>query len=507
MNSGKKILKNLFIGVFGQAVSLALGILLPKLVITSYGSEVNGLLSSITNIYAYIALVEAGVAAASCQALYKPLAENDKGKMNAILSATNIYYHKTGYIYLALVLAFSTIYPLIIHSDIPFFTVVLVILFNGLGNVINYFFHGKYLILLRADGKNYVRTGLELATNTLKHIIKIVFITLGYNVVYVQCAAMFVSFVQMIYITYYIKKHYSWIDFSVPPNTQSISQSKNVVVHEVNYMITSNVDTVILTVFRTLKEVSVYALYHLLFSAINRILRVIRDSVEFKVAHLFHKEKEKFMKVFPVFETYYITLSFAVFSVANYFVLPFIDIYTKDVSDAEYVLPMIPLLFVLINLLSAGRYPSEAMVHIAGHFKQTQKSAVIETIINLVTSIILVQFAGIAGVLMGTVISSLYRTNYLIHYVNKHIIGRKTSKTYLCWCVNVLVFLLTLVINQVITIRMDSYLKIFLFCVPYGIGTLLLYFGVVSFVMRREWCTIWSIGKSWIQNRRGKKQA
>ena len=78
---------------------------------------------------------------------------------------------------------------------------VLVILFNGLGHVINYFFHGKYLILLKADGKNYVRTGLELATNTLKHIIKIVFITLGYNVVYVQCAAMFVSFVQMIYIT------------------------------------------------------------------------------------------------------------------------------------------------------------------------------------------------------------------------------------------------------------------------------------------------------------------
>ena len=249
MTSGQKIKKNLIIGTLGQLIALVLGILLPKLVITSYGSEVNGLLSSVTNIYAYIALVEAGVAAASCQALYKPIAENDRERMNAVLSATNLYYHKTGYIYLGLIIAFAVIYPMLITTEIPFFTIVLVILFNGLGNVVNYFFHGKYLILLKADGKNYVRTGMELVTNTSKHLIKIVFIKLGYNVLYVQFVAMLVSFAQMVYITYYIKKHYGWLDLSVAPAKQSISQSKNVFVHEINYLITSNVDTVLLTVF------------------------------------------------------------------------------------------------------------------------------------------------------------------------------------------------------------------------------------------------------------------
>jgi hypothetical protein len=141
---------------------------------TSYGSEVNGLISSVTNIYACIAIVEAGVTAASCQALYKPFSEHKRNDINAILAATHKYFHKTGLIYLGAIIAFSTIYPILIHSEIPYYVVVAVILFSGIGNVINYFFHGKYLILLKADGKNYVRTVVETFTNATKHISKIV---------------------------------------------------------------------------------------------------------------------------------------------------------------------------------------------------------------------------------------------------------------------------------------------------------------------------------------------
>ena len=502
MTSGQKIKKNLAIGIFGQLVTLILGILLPKLVITNYGSEVNGLLSSVTNIYAYIALVEAGVAAASCQALYKPIAENDQERMNAVLSATNLYYYRTGYIYLALIIAFAVVYPLLITTQIPFVTIVLVILFNGLGNVINYFFHGKYLILLRADGKNYVRTGMELVTNTSKHLRKIIFIKLGYNVLYVQFAAMLVSFVQMVYITYYIKKHYGWINLSVVPAKQSISQSKNVFVHEINYLITSNVDTVLLTIFKTLRTVSVYSLYNLLFSTINRLLRVVRDSIEFKIAHLYHEDKFKFDKAFYAFEVYYITFSFAVFSIANYFVLPFVELYTKNVTDVEYVIPVLPILFVLINLLSAGRYPADALVHIAGHFKQTQKSAVIETVINLVVSIALVRIWGIIGVLIGTIVSSIYRTNYLICYVNKNIIQRKNQSSYLCWCISFFVFLIITHINAYVRVNLSSYIHIFGFCVPYAIAVCILYFVINSLCFPKAFRSVLEILKR-NMNKRG----
>lgn len=480
MKDSKKIRNNLVLGISGQIVALVLGILVPKLILDNYGSEINGLLSSVTNIYTYIALVEAGVAAASCQALYKTIANKDREQTCAVLSATNKYYHRTGIIYLTLVAAFSALYPLLIKSQISYATVFLVVLFNGLGNVVNYFFHGKYLILLKADGKHYIRTGLEMVTNALKQIAKIVLIALGFDVVMVQFVAMLTSLAQMLYITYYIKKHYSWLDLSVKPDKSAISQSKNVLIHEINYLITANVDTVLLTIFTTLKTVSVYALYHLLFEMINRVLRTIRDSLEFKIAHIFHTDKEKFLKVFKAFEIYYIAFAFSLFTVANYFITPFLALYTSGVTDANYLDKYLPFLFVIINLLAVGRYPSEAMVHIAGYFRQTQKSAIIEMSINLVLSIVLINIFGIYGALLGTIASLLYRANYLIIYVNKKIIGRSVWSTYKCWTLNFLIYIFITMLNKFVVIELNSYIAIMLFCIPYAIAVMGVYFIIVS---------------------------
>lgn len=480
MKDGKKIQYNLIVGIAGQLAAMVLGILVPKLVLVSYGSEVNGLLSSVTNIYAYIAIVEAGVAAATCQALYKTIAQNDRDQTNAVLSATNIYYHKTGIIYLGLILMFSIVYPACIQTDIPYTTVVLIILFNGFGNVVNYFLHGKYLILLKADGKNYIRTGLEMITNAFKQISKIVLIALGYDVVVVQLVAMVAGFIQVIAITCYIKKNYAWIDLRVKPDKKAISKSKNVLVHEINYLITNNVDTVLLTVFTNLKIVSVYSLYTLLLSMVTRVLQTIRDAVEFKIAHEYHTDRRNFLRMFETYEVYSITLVFSLFSVVNYFLLPFISLYTKGITDVNYIDQHLPFAFIIVQLLFAGRYPSDAMVHIAGHFRQTQTSAVVETVLNLSVSIILVQFFGIYGALMGTVVSSLFRTNYLILYVNKHIIGRNPFQSYKCWIVNFCVYSCVAYLNRLIAVPLDSYLRVFAFCIPYGIGTVILYFTVAS---------------------------
>ena len=72
MNSlkAKKGLGNIVTGLFNQLVTIALGILIPRLILTSLGSEANGLLSSVNQVLAYLALLEAGIGTASMQALY-----------------------------------------------------------------------------------------------------------------------------------------------------------------------------------------------------------------------------------------------------------------------------------------------------------------------------------------------------------------------------------------------------------------------------------------------------
>ena len=118
--------------ILGQVITIAMGIVIPRLVLVNLGSENNGLLSSITQVLGYASLLEAGVGLASLQALYKPIAEEDKPTVNAIMSATNLYYRRTGIAYLLLVLFLSALYPIIIKTTIPYKTVALVVLISGL---------------------------------------------------------------------------------------------------------------------------------------------------------------------------------------------------------------------------------------------------------------------------------------------------------------------------------------------------------------------------------------
>ena len=480
MNNKKKIHRNLFLGIGSQVVTIVLGIIVPRLILTNYGSEVNGLLSSVTQIYSYVGLLEAGIGVATVQALYKTIGENSRDKTNSVLAATNKYYHRTGVLYLLAILAFSIIYPLVIKTDIPLITIVLVIVFNGMGSVINYFFQAKYFLLLQAEGKNYIQTSVTLFTNVFKNIASIILMSLGFDVVFVQMIAMVVSLIQMIYITWYIKRKYSWIDLSVEPDFQSISQSKNVLVHQISGLIFNNTDTIILSIFCGLKVTSVYAMYMMLFNMISTALGTVSSSVLFTMGHSYHIDKKRFIKLYDCFELYYVTLVFALYSIANFFILPFMKLYTGGVTDINYLDPYLPLMFISTFLLSCGRVAPNQAITIAGHFKKTQYRSILESVINLTVSLVAVNFLGIYGVLIGTIAALLYRANDIVIYSSKHILQRTCWITYKRWIVNLAVFIGVLLINRFLTFEMNSYLSIAIVFVPYALCTCVLFFGIAS---------------------------
>lgn len=480
LNNKKKISRNLIWGILSELVTIALGVLVPRLVLISYGSEVNGLLSSVTQIYSYLGLIEAGIGVATIQALYKSIGSDDKKRTNAILSATNRYYRRTGFLYFFAICVFSLLYPIIVKSEIPFITVVLIIAFNGMGNVISFFFQGKYFLLLQAEGKNYIKTSLNMIINILKQAAKIFLMARGFDVVFVQAMSMIISLIQMVYILWYIRKKYDWIDINATPDYESISQSKNVLIHQVTGLIFYNTDAITLSVFCGLKVVSIYSMYTLLFGMISTALNTVTSSVVFSLGQMFHKDRSNFIKMYDAFETIYITLVFSLYSIANFFILPFMKLYTSGVSDINYIDRILPLLFISTYLLSCGRIASTHVISFAGHFKATQNRAILEAGINVIVSIIAVNFLGIYGVLVGTIAALMYRANDLILYSAHKILNRSAMITYKRWLINLIVFLVILLINRHLNIEMTSYKDIFLILIPYGLSTVLLFFCIMA---------------------------
>ena len=502
MNNGKKIKYNLIIGFLSQFVTIALGVVVPRLILTSYGSEVNGLISSVTQIYSYIALLEAGVGTATMQALYRTIGIDSKNETNSVLAATNKYYHRTGILYLFAIIVFSIVYPMVIETEIPTITIIWVIIFNGLGSVINFFFQGKYFLLLQAEGKNYIQTSLTMFTNIFKNVAKIVLMAAGFDVVFVQAIAMVVSLIQMIFIMWYINKYYKWIDLKVVPDYKSISQSKNVMVHQISGLIFNNTDTLLLTLFCGLKVVSVYSMYTLLFSMIGTALSTVSCSFVFALGQLFNIDKVKFEKYFDCFELYYMTLVFALYSIANFFILPFLACYTEGITDINYIDKYLPLLFISTYLLSCGRGPVSQTITFAGHFKLTQNRSIFEAIINLLVSVIAVKRFGIYGVLIGTIVALLYRSNDLIIYANHKILQRSALRTYRHWFINLGIFIFILFLNKLIKITLNSYISIFIWLIPYSAMVLILFFGIVSLIERESSKLAFTIIKNKIKGKR-----
>ena len=433
MIKSKKVVKNFYVGVLSQAVTVILGIVIPKLLIVSYGSEVNGLLSSVRQIFVYVALLEAGIGTASLQALYAPIAAEDHKRTSEIMAATDRYYKRTGLLYGAAVILLAVIYPIVVHSSIETPVIIAVIIFQGASGVINYFFQGKYTILLRVDGRGFVTTKASMVVSILAKFAQIGLILSGFNVVAVQFAHFSINLLQMLYITWYVKKHYAWLDLKTTPDYKALAQSKNVIIHQVSGLIFNNTDIVLLTLVCGLKVVSIYSLYSLIISCVSNVIDTICSSVEFALGQAFNSNREYFLKIQEVYETYYLCIAFAFFTITLIMFPSFIHIYSRGITDANYVDKYLPILFVALNVLMYARRTSSQIINFAGHFKQTQWRSVLESIINLSTSLVLVRRIGIYGVLIGTIVALLYRTNDIIIYANCNILRRKPWQTYRRW--------------------------------------------------------------------------
>lgn len=458
MSAGKKSFKIFIFGVISQVVTLGIGIILPRLMIVGYGSEVNGLLSSIKQVFVYVSLLEAGIGTASLQALYAPIAHGDRNKTSEIMAATDRYFKRTGVLYGVAVIALAIFYPIIVHSDIAPLVVIAVILLQGMSGVIKYFFQGKFTILLRVDGKSYISTNVSTIVNVAAHIAQIVLILCGFNVIAVQLAYFVINLLQMIYITRYIKKHYEWLDLKAKPDYPALNQSKFVIVHQISGLIFNNTDMLILTYFCGLKTVSVYSIHNLIFGCVGTMVDTLCSSVEFILGQAFNSDRERFLRLQETYETYYLAVSFAVFTICLIMFPSFIAIYSYGIEDANYVDPWLPYLFLTINVLMYARRTSSQIINFSGHFKQTQFRSIIESAINLSVSLVLVNWIGMYGVLVGTIVALLYRTNDVILYANRKIMKRSPLKTYRRWIQNTILMVVFATVIPGFLPSIDNYL-------------------------------------------------
>ena len=481
--------KNIIFSALSQVTAIVAGLFFSRLVLSWYGSATFGLLDSVNQVFAYFILLEAGIGLASLQALYLPVSRDDKKSISSIIAATRRYYDRMGLVYLAAVLVFAAVYSLWIGSvyaaeGVAAYKMAGVIIFTGLGNVVNFVYQGKYKILMQAEGKNYVVTNAQIMLTILGCLLKVIGIYSGFSIVWVMGLGFVASLVQTGFYYWYIKKNYQWLDVTAEP--AKITQNRSVFLHQVSQLIFQNTDVIILTILCGLRVVSVYAVYKLVVSAVGTFTYQFSESLLFIFGQDYAKDKEQYCRDIDRFDQAYTMLSFCMFSAACLLYLPFVELYTNNVTDINYIDRWLPLMFIGIELLSGLRRAMQNTITVSGHFKQTVPRSIAEAVINLGLTLALVPKIGIYGALIGTIAALLYRSNDIIIYGNRRILGRSPLPAYRLYAVNLLAFVPVALVSLANWLHFSNYLHFLLWGIIATVCCAVWYLGINLICFRRR---------------------
>ena len=214
-------------------------------------------------------------------------------------------------------------------------------------------------------------------------------------------------------------------------------------------------------------------------------------------------EKKNLQKKFSIYEIIYSTISTFAFTCALILIVPFISVYTKGITDANYIRYTFGSLIVISEYIWAIRLPYNSLVLAAGHFKQTRIGAWVECGTNIIISVILVKKFGLIGVTIGTIVAMTFRTIEFIYHANKYILDRPmlySIKNILLVIVEtIVIFLISTTLPYLDNINYVNWLINSLMVMFVSIGVIF----IINFVIyKRELVDIFQLFKRIIERKR-----
>lgn len=487
------VIKNISASLLLQIMTIISGFVVPKVLLSNFGSEVYGLTTSITQFLNYISLLEGGLSGVIMAALYKPLHENDINRVSGIVSATKRFFIQIGLIYIVYVVAVAIIYPLCVETEFSFGYVCALTVVLAINLFVQYFFSLTYKLLLNADRKVYFVSITQVIIVVLNMLLVIVSVKIFNDIIIVKLISALIFFVQPIMYTSYVRKHYT-LDKKAAPDNEALSQRWDGFGQNLAYFIHTNTDVAILTIFSTLSDVAVYAVYLMIANALKTLVVSISSAIAPSMGNILTQDDVKLSNsVFSIYEFGMWLVTTVLFTCGIILVVPFVTVYTVGITDANYYQPIFGPMILIAEMVYCIRDPYVSVVYAAGRFKQTAKYAYIEAGLNIILSILLVKHLGLVGVAIGTIVSMLFRLVCHVLYLEKNILFRKAG-VFLRKCTCFIVpSVVCIIIASIIKIEITTYYMwllnaaiIFVICIAiFGVASFLCYKDEMSIILSK----------------------
>lgn len=423
----KKLRLNIVFPFLLQLITIVCNFIVPRQILLAFGSDVNGLISSLTQFLNYISLIEGGIASVIMTNLYKPLMNKDDIVLSRTIIAANYFFRKIARIFIVYLVLLALIYPLFVEAIFSYSYIFTLTLILGVSLSIQYYFSITWRLLLQSDEKVYISSVIQILSIILNTILTIVAIKFYANIHFVKILASLGFVIQPFCYDYFVRKYYR-LDLKLEGGISLLKQRWNAFGINLAAFFNANIDIFVLTFFTTLKDISIYSIYGLVAMGIKSIITSFSAGIvptlgKYYVAN----DKKKLLDFFNKYEVLIFYLTFSIYTSAMILIVPFVLNYTTGVSDADYSRSVLSILLLSSFMVFCLREPYVNMAYVANSYKYISKYAYVEILINIVLSLLFVYRFGLNGVALGTLMSMLYRTLVQVVYLKYNILNRSIS--------------------------------------------------------------------------------
>lgn len=403
--------KNSITSTISSIFTMLLGFIAQAIFIRVLGAEYLGLNGLFTNILTMLSFFELGIGNAIVFHLYKPIAENDNEKVKTLMKFYEKAYNIISILVLVCGLAVIPFLNMIVGKvtvDINIYIIYIMFLIN---TAISYTLSYRRNLIF-ANQKNYIINIVHIIYIIVLNVSQLLLLYLTKNY-YLYLGIKIICQILENFACYVIAaKMYPFIkEKDVKPLDKELRADifmkvKALIFHKVGYSIVCGTDNIIISSFLGVITVGLYTNYYMVIGSVNNLFSQIISSTSASVGNLI-ATKSDYNKKYNIFKKIrFINFWLAVFSGVCILVMmdPFIHLWV----GAKYILPIVVLATLVFNYYQKMmRNTYNTFKDSAGIWYEDRYVPLVESILNIVFSIILLKIFGLAGVFMGTIISGL----------------------------------------------------------------------------------------------------
>lgn len=401
-------IKNVILNISNQVLTIFLSFVSRTVFLRVLSVEYLGISGLFGDIFSMLSLADLGFGTAMTYSMYKPLAEKDYTKLAGLVSFYKKVYRIIAFTITTLGIALIPFLEHLVNTDkkIPYLTLYYVLI---LANTVASYLVVYKTSILSADQKGYLIGKYSMIFNIVRTICMIVFLLITRNyAVYLGVQVAF-TYIINFFNSYIAEKNYPFIKEKVKlpkEETKGIfSNIKAVFIYKVSSVMINATDNTLISVLVDTATVGYYSNYTMIVNKISNVINTFFYALTASVGNLIVTEKEeKRYQIFQIMQS--VSMIFSTFCITCLFFLE--EDFIRLWLGSSFVLERMVLWAQVVNFyFSIILLPIWIFREAAGLYQKTKYVMLMTALINIMVSVVLGKWLGLAGIIFATSIARL----------------------------------------------------------------------------------------------------